>query len=72
MITTDNVAYNYGYHWDGMIPISKSTALRYRSKGYQVYLLYSDNTESVACSVNDIISHAQKGDIFGIEKCTVA
>lgn len=72
MTTTDNAVSNYGYHWGGMIPISKATALRYRSKGYQVYLLYADNTESAAESIKDILSHAQKGGIFGIEKCMVA
>lgn len=29
-------------------------------------------TESAADSINDILTHAQKGGIFGIEKCKVA
>lgn len=72
MITTENAVSRYGYLWDGMLQISKVAALKYRSQGYQVYLLYTDNTESAAESINDILTHAQKGGLFGIEKCMVA
>lgn len=72
MTTTDNAVSNYGYLWDGMLQIRKTVALKYRLQGYQVYLLYADNTESAAESIKDILSHAQKGGIFGIEKCMVA
>lgn len=58
----------YGYLWDGMLPLSKSAAIKLRTRGYQIYLLYSDNTESAAHSVKDIAEHADKGGIFGIEK----
>lgn len=60
---------SYGYLWNGMLQISKSNALKYHSQGVPVYLLYSDNTESAAQSIKNIISHAQKGGLFGIEKC---
>lgn len=60
---------SYGYLWDGMHQIIKSVALKYHSQGIPVYLLYSDNTESVAHSIKDIILHGQKGGLFGIEKC---
>ena len=60
---------SYGYLWDGMHQVSKSNALKYHSQGIPVYLLYSDNTESAAQSIKNIISHAQKGGLFGIEKC---
>lgn len=71
MITTENALSRYGYLWDGMHRISKATALKYRSQGYQVYLLYTDNTENAAESIDDILNHARKGGIFGIEKCMV-
>ena len=63
MIATDNM-----YQWDGMSKISKSAALKHHSQGCQVYLLYSDNTESAAHSIKDILTHAKKGGLFGIEK----
>ena len=60
---------SYGYLWNGMLQISKSNALKYHLQGIPVYLLYSDNTESAAQSIKNIISHDQKAGLFGIEKC---
>lgn len=67
MILTIDSLRKYGYLWDGMIPINRSSALTLKSQGYQVFLLYSDNTESAANSIKDIKNHAQNGGIFGIE-----
>lgn len=68
MILTTNYMKEYGYLWDGMIPVSKNMALKLMSQGYQVYLLYSDNTESAANSIKDIINHARDGGLLGVEK----
>lgn len=68
MILTIDTLREYGYLWEGMLPINRSTALTLKSQGYQVYLLYSDNTESLVNSVKDITNHAQNGGIFGVEK----
>lgn len=68
MILTTNSLKEYGYLWDGMIPVSKNMALKLKSQGYQVYLLYSDNTERAVSSIRDITNHAQYGGVFGVEK----
>ncbi len=68
MILTTNYMKEYGYLWDGMIPVSKNKALKLMSQGYQVYLLYSDNTESAADSIKDITNYVRDGGLLGIEK----
>lgn len=67
IFTTDSLR-EYSYLWEGMLPINRSMALKLKSQGYQVYLLYGDNTESAVNSVRDITNHAQNGGIFGVEK----
>lgn len=56
----------YGYLWDGMIPISLTEAIELWKEGSRtVYLLYPDDTEGMAESLEEIESH---GYMFGIEK----
>lgn len=56
---------SYGYTWDGMLPLAKSTALWLFDNDMPVYLLYQDNSECIAENKIQIEEHE---GIFGIEK----
>ena len=58
---------DYGYSWGGMLPMGEAAALEIM-QNCNVYLLYSDNTESMATDKSEIAAHAAKGGIFGVEK----
>ncbi len=58
---------NYGYSWGGMLPMNETAALEVM-QNCNVFLLYSDNTESMATDKSQIAAHAAKGGIFGVEK----
>ncbi len=55
---------DYGYIYDGMIPLDKDRALAVYDSNRPIYLLYSDDTESMAESRMDIESF---DGIFGYE-----
>lgn len=57
----------YGYAWGGMLPMREAEALEVMQK-CSVYLLYADNTEGMAHDKSEIVVHAAKGGIFGVEK----
>lgn len=57
---------NYGYLWLGMGEISYKLALELFNM-QEIYLLYEDNTESLAESIDDIKEHHENGGEFGIE-----
>lgn len=57
--------HEYGYTYDGMVPLTENTALALFDKGEAIYLLYEDNTEGMALERSEI----EKFDgMFGIEK----
>ena len=58
---------SYGYSWGGMLPMNETAALEVM-QNCNVFLLYSDNTESMATDKAQIAAHAAKGGIFGVEK----
>ena len=58
---------SYGYSWGGMLPMNEAAALEVM-QNCNVYLLYADNTESMATDKTQIAAHAAKGGIFGVEK----
>ena len=59
----------YGYKWDGMLPLKEEAALHlYDKEDMQIFLLYEDGSESITDSTEDIKAHAEKGGIFGIHK----
>ena len=59
----------YGYSWDGMLPLKEETALHlYDKDDMQIFLLHEDGSESIPDSTEDIKAHAEKGGIFGIHK----
>ncbi len=59
----------YGYSWDGMLPLKEEAALHlYDKDDMQIFLLHEDGSESIPDSTEDIKAHAEKGGIFGIHK----
>lgn len=58
----------YGYTWDGMYPLRQKTAKELLAKGVEIYRLYSYNQDERVNDLIDILSHAKRGGIFGIEK----
>ena len=57
----------YGYKWLGMKGIDYDTALNTFKCNVAVYMLYEDNTESQADSIEEIEEHYKNGGKFGIE-----
>ena len=59
----------YGYSWDGMLPLKEEAALYlYTKEDMQIFLLHEDGSESIPGSPEDIKNHAEKGGIFGVHK----
>lgn len=57
--------HNYGYEWDGMLPLTKEKALELMDCGFAVYRLYGDDTEGMVIEKEEIDAH---DGLFGIEK----
>ena len=67
-ITVSNMQ-EYGYSWDGMLPLKEEAALYlYTKEDMQIFLLHEDGSESIPGSPEDIKAHAEKGGIFGVHK----
>ena len=67
-ITVSNMQ-EYGYSWDGMLPLKEEAALHlYDKEDMQIFLLHADGSESIPGSAEDIKAHAEKGGIFGVHK----
>ena len=59
----------YGYSWDGMLPLKEEAALHlYEKEDMQIFLLHKDGSESIPENAGDIKNHAEKGGIFGVHK----
>ena len=59
----------YGYSWDGMLPLKEEAALHlYDKEDMQIFLLHEDGSESIPGSTEDIKAHAEKGGIFGVHR----
>lgn len=59
----------YGYTWDGMLPLQETTATVFFEKGEMaIFLLYEDGSESIANSADDIKRHADRGGIMGVHR----
>ena len=54
----------YGYFYDGMLPVTRERALGLDAAGLTVYLLHEDNTESMVFDPQEIMEH---GGLFGVE-----
>ena len=54
----------YGYFYDGMLPVTRERALELDAAGLTVYVLHEDNTESMVFDSQEIMEH---GGLFGVE-----
>ena len=54
----------YGYFYDGMLPVTRERALELDAAGLTVYVLHEDNTESMVFDTEEIMKH---GGLFGVE-----
>ena len=54
----------YGYLYDGMLPVTRERALELDAAGLTVYVLHEDNTESMVFDTEEIMEH---GGLFGVE-----
>ena len=54
----------YGYFYDGMLPVTRERALELDAAGLTVYVLHEDNTESMVFDTEEIMDH---GGLFGVE-----
>lgn len=62
---------DYGYSWEGMLPLHKEAAERLFMQGsMELFRLYNDDTESVIDSLLDLREHGEYGGLFGVEKDT--
>ena len=67
-ISTEDMK-QYGYTWDGMLPLQETAALNlFENEDMQIFRLYGDGSENIADSAEDIKSHAEKGGIMGVHK----
>ena len=55
----------YGYFYDGMLPVTRELALELDAAGLTVYVLHEDNTESMVFDSQEIMDH---GGIFGVDR----
>lgn len=62
---------DYGYLHSGMSEVSSEDAAAMFNDDKEVYLLYSDNSESLAVSLEHIKEHVEDGGMLGVEvkKC---
>ena len=54
----------YGYSYDGMLPVTRKRALELDAAGLTVYVLHEDNTESMVFDPQEIMDH---GGLFGVD-----
>ena len=54
----------YGYFYDGMLPVTRERALELDAARLTVYVLHEDNTESMVFDTEEIMEH---GGLFGVE-----
>ena len=55
----------YGYFYDGMLPVTRERALELDAAGLTVYVLHEDNTESMVFDSQEIMDH---GGLFGVDR----
>ena len=59
----------YGYSWDGMLPLQETAATElFEKEDMQIFLLHGDGSESIADNAEDIKSHADRGGIMGVHR----
>ena len=55
----------YGYSYDGMLPVTRERALELDAAGLTVYVLHEDNTESMVFDPQEIMEH---GGLCGVDR----
>ena len=55
----------YGYSYDGMLPVTRERALELDAAGLTVYVLHEDNTESMVFDSQETMDH---GGLFGVDR----
>ena len=55
----------YGYSYDGVLPVTRERALELDAAGLTVYVLHEDNTESMVFDSQEIMDH---GGLFGVDR----
>ena len=61
---------DYGYSWEGMLPLQQEVAERLFAQDTEIFRIYEDGTEGAVTDLDDLREHAEKGGLFGIEKNT--
>ena len=58
----------YGYTWDGMLPLQQEAAERLFHEDLEIFCIYEDGTEGAITSLSELREHAENGGLFGVEK----
>ncbi|WP_190278492.1 YodL domain-containing protein [[Clostridium] symbiosum] len=58
----------YGYTWDGMLPLQQEAAERLFHEDLEIFCIYEDGTEGAVTSLSELKEHAENGGLFGVEK----
>jgi len=58
----------YGYTWDGMLPLQQEAAERLFYEDLEIFCIYEDGTEGAVTSLSELREHAENGGLFGVEK----
>ena len=58
----------YGYTWDGMLPLQQEAAERLFHEDLEIFCIYEDGTEGAVTSLSELREHAENGGLFGVEK----
>lgn len=66
-IVTQEELEAYGYTFNRMYPIRYVQAKELHRLGYDIFMLYPDNTEALVSTEEDIENHAFNGGLFGLE-----
>ena len=58
----------YGYTWDGMLPLQQEAAERLFHEDLEIFCIYEDGTEGAVTSLSELREHAENGGLFGVKK----
>ena len=64
---TQEQMHEYGYTWNGMIPLDAATAVQRWRDNLPVYALFKDDTKLLMESIEQIRDHIRIGGLFGYE-----
>ena len=64
-IVTPEEMHDFGYTWDGMLPVSVERALELDALGVPIFLLYEDETEAFSEDRDEISRHE---GMLGVQK----